>query len=124
MQAHEFLIQFPRGGLDQQLAAAWHGIARIYREIHYHLVEHSGIRVGHERCRMQVELQSHVLTDDPLQQLGQARDNFVCIQQSRVHHLAAAEQKQLASQVGRSLGIAPDLLQTITHIVRQVRRKQ
>ena len=64
------------------MTAVRHGLASVDDEVHQDLVEHPGIRAGHQRPRVQRQLHAHVLADDALEHLGEAGDNVVEIQRA------------------------------------------
>jgi hypothetical protein len=84
------------GGLDGELATVRHRLAGVDHEVHDHLVDLGRVsqrqtEVGRERLH-----QLDVLTDDPPEHLLDPCSNVVQIERHGLHHLLAAEGKELA----------------------------
>src|SRR5438552_890355 len=58
-------IDFVEGALDDELAAFWHGVARVYHQIHQHLLNHADVNVNGWQRWLQVEHEIDVLTGKP-----------------------------------------------------------
>ena len=91
-------VQFHAGGLDQQLAAEWHGIPGVHREVHDHLLE--VMRIGADRTVDGLERDAHldVLPHQAREHRPQVLDHAVEIQHARFQDLFAAEGQQLPRQ--------------------------
>ena len=86
------------GGLDRKLAPRGHGVARVHRQVHEHLLELPD--VGPHRAHAGVEHrdQVHILPDDAPQHLLDARDHGAQVHDPGRDHLLPAEGEQLAGE--------------------------
>jgi len=107
----EALVEMHQGGLNGELAAMGHGVARIDRQVHEHLLEPArvgldgvlrGSRNGH---------QLDVFADQPPQQFLNLDHQLVDPHGARFERLAAAEGQKLVRQGAAPLRRPPDLLQ-------------
>ncbi len=65
-----------------------------------------------------MELQPDVLADDTAKHFSQAENDFVQIKFFRLHHLAAAEEEQLAGEIRGALSVNADLQQAFLDRLR------
>ena len=94
------LAQFRVPHRNTQAAACGHGVARIHRQVHQHLLQLS--RVGpHDRVRGQVEGHRHIFADQAPQQGFGFRRRRAEPQEARLQRLLAAEGQQLLGEPGR-----------------------
>ena len=98
------------GGLNGELAAGGHGIARVHREIHDDLINLS--RVGADRAQHGGghHDQIDILADHAREHLQVFSDHLIQIEDLRGQHLLAAEGEELAGKRGGALRGAGDLL--------------
>ncbi len=71
-----------------------------------------------------IQLQRHVLAQNPSEHVGHVADDFVHVQALGLDDLAAAEGEQLAGQPGRALGGLRDLLRGTRGRVIQLGHRQ
>ena len=71
-----------------------------------------------------IQLQRHVLAQQPAEHVGHVADDFVHVQPLGLDELAAAEGEQLPREAGGALGGLRDLLRGTRRGVVEVRRRQ
>ncbi len=98
------------GGLDGELAAVRHGVARIHGQVHDDLLDLSGIGLDGAEFGAGHHDQVDVLADQAREHLQVFGDDFVQVDDLRRQHLLAAEGEQLARKRGGAFGGAGDFL--------------
>ena len=110
MLAHIILIEIDIYSFDGQLAAVWHCVSRIDREIHNHLLDLTRISFSTAQVRIKVDGQVNIVSQQAMQQPVYVADHQVQIQHSRRKNLLAAERQQLPGETGSSIGCLLNLL--------------
>ena len=104
------LVEFDVGGLDGEIAALRHRVARVDRQVHDDLFELARVGVDAVEGRIERRHQPDVLADQALQQGLGARDDLIEFQHLWLQDLLAAEGQQLLRQRRRAFAGAPHLL--------------
>ena len=102
-------------GIDRELPAAGHRVARVDRQVDQDLLELAGVRLDRPQAAGGHGGQVDVLAQGAAQQLLQAADDVVEAEHLRVHDIAAREDQQLAGEPDRPLRRAADLLDVAEH---------
>ena len=89
--------------LDRELAARGHGVARVDREVHDHLLQLTGVGPDGAQRRSQHGRQLHVLAQQPAQHFLELAHEGVQVYHARLQHLLAAEGEQLAGEPGGAI---------------------
>ena len=97
-------------GLDRELAARGHGVARVDRKIHDDLLDLAGVGAYRPELRAGSHHQIDVFADHAGEHFQVFGGDVVEIDDARGEHLLAAEGEQLAGQRRGALGGAGDLL--------------
>jgi hypothetical protein len=97
--------------LEAQATALRHGVPGVDGQVHQHLLQHAHVRPYHRRSGRVIALQGDVLPDQPAQHLDQVLHDPIQVRHAGPHVLFAAEQQQLAGQVGTPLDGLHDLAQ-------------
>ena len=79
------------GGRDGQLAADGHGIARVDRQVHDHLLGLSGVGLYPAQVGRKLGVKMHVFSQQPAQKPLHGGDNLVEFKNLGRQHLLAAE---------------------------------
>ena len=74
---HVLFVQPDVGRLNRQLAAVWHGVPGVDREVHQNLFTLAGIEAHESQTGGYHRLQIDVLADQPLQHRPQALNHVV-----------------------------------------------
>ena len=91
MLAGIFLIEFDAAGLDHQVAALRHRIARIHDQIYQHLFDLSWIGLDSIQRRIQFCRQRNVLANQTPQHLVHIGDDVVQIHRQGLQNLLASK---------------------------------
>ena len=102
MPAGRVLVQLDVPGLDGNPAAVRHRIAGVHDEVDDDLLELSRVDGHAAEFRGRPEHERDVLTDQPLEHLGHARDHFVEAQHRGGENLLSAERQELRRQPTRA----------------------
>ena len=102
------------GSADSKPSAVGHGIARVEREVHDHLLDLTQIGFDVARSRIEFCLKFDVLPDQPPQHPFCVADHRVKFEDAGFNHLFAAEGQQLARERRRQGGAFLDLLRVFT----------
>jgi hypothetical protein len=96
-------VEIDVGGLDDELAAARHGVAGVDHQIENHLVHLA--RIGLDVPEVRVELRAHLdILAEQAQHHLVVGDDSVEAEDDRAGDLLAAEQEQLAGEAGGAFG--------------------
>ena len=116
------LVDVDVRGLDRQLAAVRHRVARVDDQVHEHLLDLA--RVGLDAAERAAEDGDDldVLADQAAQHLLHLADDVVQFQDPRLEHLLAAEREQLARQRAGPVGRLGDLLDVLANARVSCRR--
>ena len=109
------LVQRDIGGLNRELAAARHGVARIDRQIHDDLLDLAGIGFGRAQFAPRNHDQLDVFADQASQHFEVFRDHRVQIENLGSQHLLAAEGQELAGERGGAVGGIGNFLRGPAH---------
>jgi hypothetical protein len=109
-------VQLHVGGLDRELAAPRHGVARVDRQVHDHLVELAGV-AHHAADGPEHDAELHVLADEPREHLLHVPDHHAQGEHLAACRVLAAEREELAREGGRALGGALDQLDGLAHAI-------
>ena len=96
--ARELRVDVRVRGLDDQLAAFGHRVARVDHEVREDLLDLARVRVDAIQVRLEVRVQRDVLPDDARQHLRDVADDRVELEEPRLHGLLPAERQQLPGQ--------------------------
>jgi hypothetical protein len=103
-------------GVDHELAAGRHRVARVQGQVQDHLLELGPVGPQIAGARVQIHLEFDLLADEAPQHGLDAGRDIVHGQNLRLEHLAAAEGQKLLSQAGGPLGGVADA----GHVLGQV----
>ena len=106
-------LQLDVGGLDHQLAAGGHRIARVVREINDDLFDLRGIGMDAAQSGSGQHQQFDGFPQQALQHGLHAGEHQVKIQNARLGRRAAAEGQQVARKSGRPLAGIDDLVDVL-----------
>ena len=95
------------------VAAVRHGVTRIDRQVHDHLVDVRGVHFHRRESARQADFQLNVFPDDAPQHLVDAQNDLVEIHHAGYRHLAAAECQQLVGQRRGSFRRVQDLVRIL-----------
>jgi hypothetical protein len=109
------VVQFDVRRLDQQLSAGRHRVAGVDGEVHQDLLELARIGVHAREVRREPGLELDVLAQRSAEQPVQLGHDDVEVEHLGTHHLATAEDQQLARQRGRPLCRPDDLLDIVAY---------
>ena len=98
------------GGLNSELAARRHGVARVHSEVHDYLINLTSVGADGTQFRGRNHHEIDVLTDHAGEHLEVFSDDFIEIKNFWSKHLLAAEGKQLASKRSCTLRSPSDFL--------------
>ena len=88
---------------DDEFATFGHGIARVHRQVHQHLFQHSCVRHhGWKFCR-RANIKTDIFPQHRTQQSGHVVDDLVHVHRFGLRNLLAAERKQLTRQTRGTL---------------------
>ena len=96
------------GGAQGEGAAVGHGVARVDREVHQHLVELAGIDVDDAVGVLQCQFQPDALAQAAAQQGCEIGDRLVYRDHARLEGLLRGEGQELAHQVRAASGAVED----------------
>ncbi len=99
-----FLVEPDVAGLQGQLAALGHRVARVHDQIHDHLFEAARIDFHAREFGSGARRELDVGTDDALQHLFHTHEHVVQVEHLGFEHLLAAEHQQLTRQIGGAQG--------------------
>ena len=105
----ERVVDLDVRGLDDQLAAVGHRVARVHHQIEHHLLELARIHLHAPQIARRDPHQLDVLADQPPQQDLHVDDHLVHVEDRELEHLLAAEGQQLPREPGGALGGLLDL---------------
>ena len=97
------------GGAQREPAAIGHGVARIDREIHDHLLELRDVDLDRPEIAPVHHLERDLLADQPAQQHVEIAEDLADVEHLRAQSLLAREGKELAHQARRPVGVLLDL---------------
>ena len=95
---------------DHQLAAARHGVGRVYRQVQQYLLYLARVRLDASERFAGAEGELDVFVDQPLQQFVHIGDQRIHVEDGGFKRLAPAERQHLARQRRRTVGGLADLL--------------
>jgi hypothetical protein len=104
------LVDLDVAGLERQLAAFGHGVARVYGEVHDDLLQLAEVHLHASDAVAQPGHQRDVLPDQSPQHVLHLRHDAVEVQHLRLEDLLPAEGEQLAGEGGGALRRPHDLL--------------
>ena len=98
------LVQHDVAGLDRQLAALRHGIARVHREVEQGGLQLRGIDHGQPDLAFRAGFQLHLFSEGSPQQMVGFQDDLVQIDHARLQRLLSREGQQAAHEIGAAIG--------------------
>jgi hypothetical protein len=104
------LVEAHVGGFDEQLAAAWHGIAGIHRQIHDNLLHPARVRPDAAELPAGAHRQLDAFVDQPAKHGFNARDDVAELDDLRLQQLFSTERQQLLRERRSAHASALDLL--------------
>ena len=105
-------LAFPRGdvgGTQLQPPAPGHGVARIDREVHDHLLELRDVDLDRPKIAAMHNVERNLLADQAAQQHGQIAQHLAEIEHLGAQRLLARESEQMPHQARRPVGVLLDL---------------
>src|SRR5215472_8095635 len=90
------------GGFQNQFASGRHGISRVCRQVHQHLLDLAQVGLDQTQVVCQAGVDFHVFSDQPPQHALHVGDDFVEVEHSGLKNLLTAESQQLADQSART----------------------
>ena len=103
------LVEDGVGGLDDQLTASRHRVARVHHQVEDHLLHLATVRADAPDGPCGPGHEVHVLPDQTMEHALEARHDLVQVEDLRLQHLLATEGQELAREVGRALRRLLDL---------------
>jgi hypothetical protein len=81
-----------------------HGIPRVYRQVHKHLLDLPAIGMYRQQILMDYHLENDILADDAFQKLFCLDNDLIKIERLRIDDLLSAEGEQTFGQIGGPVG--------------------
>ena len=116
---HVSVVDFCRKRADNQSPASQHRVARVDRQVRDQLLHHAQVSQHRRQVRSIIALQRNLLSQEAVQHLCDVANDFIQIEDFRLHHLSAAEGQQLPRQIRRAPGRAGNLLQSLQGVGRR-----
>ena len=91
------------------MAAVRHGVARIDRQVHDHLLELQQIGLDRPQVASMHHLEIDLLADQAAQHHGEIAEHFAEIENLQAKRLLARKGHKMPYQTGRAIGALPDL---------------
>jgi len=98
------LIQHDVAGLDRQLAALRHRIARVHRQVDQGGLQLRGIDHGQPDLAFRAGFQFDLLSEGSPQQMVGFQDDLVQIDHARLQRLLSREGQQASHEIGAAIG--------------------
>src|SRR5262249_222111 len=89
--------------LDDASSSIRHSVARIYHQVHQHLLHLAGIRFHHPELSVRDELQFDMGPDNSAEHLADTADHLIQIEGFSLEHLLAAKGQQLLGELAGSV---------------------
>ena len=121
---HVSVVDFCRKRADNQPSAFQHRVAPVDCQVRDKLLHHTQVSQHRRQVRRVIALQRDLLSQEAVQHLCDIANNFVQVEDFRLHHLPAAEGQQLPGQIRRAPGRAGNLLQSLQGVGRRRRLRQ
>ena len=100
----EYAVQMAVGGLDGELAAVGHGIARVDHQVEQGAFQLVGVGFGGPQLIGEAHLQGDAFVDAALQQFAHGADQAVDLHRFRVQRLAPGKRQQAVGETRSPVG--------------------